>query len=120
MNIEQFREFCLKLPEVTEGFPFGGDTLVFKVNNKVFAITDIENFEYVNLKCDPDYALELRAQYESVQPGYHMHKKSWNSVYANQEIDDNFIYKLTLDSWKLIVQGMKKVDNDRLFALLGD
>lgn len=118
MFIEQFRDFCIKLPEVTEGFPFGGDVLVFKVNQKMFALTDIENFEYINLKCDPEYATELRAQYEAVQPGYHMSKKSWNSIYVNQELDDDFVRKLTMDSYKLVVQGMKKADRERILALL--
>jgi predicted DNA-binding protein (MmcQ/YjbR family) len=119
MFIDEFRDFCLSLPEVTEGFPFDEDTLVFKVNNKVFAITGVHDFDYINLKCDPEKAIELRDSYEAVKPGYHMNKQQWNSVYVNQDVDDQQIVDWTLDSWKLIVQKMKKVDRERLLAILG-
>lgn len=119
MFIDEFRDFCLSLPEVTEGFPFDEDTLVFKVNHKVFAITGVQNFEFINLKCDPENAIELREIYEAVKQGYHMHKQHWNSVYVNQDADDELIYKWTLASWKLIVEKMKKVDRERIMAALG-
>lgn len=118
MFIDEFRDFCLSLPEVTEGFPFDQDTLVFKVNNKMFALTGVIEFDFINLKCDPEKAIQLREEYEAVKEGYHMHKKQWNSVYVNQDVDDQQIYEWTLDSWKLIVEKMKKADRERLFALL--
>jgi predicted DNA-binding protein (MmcQ/YjbR family) len=75
MNIEDIRDYCLAKSGVTEGFPFGGDTLVFKVMNKMFALTGLEGDPpYVNLKCDPERAIELREQYEAIQPGWHMNK----------------------------------------------
>jgi predicted DNA-binding protein (MmcQ/YjbR family) len=75
VNIEEIRETCPAKPGVTEGFPFGEDVLVFKVMNKMFALTGLEgNPLYINLKCDPERAIELCTQYESIQPGYHMNK----------------------------------------------
>jgi predicted DNA-binding protein (MmcQ/YjbR family) len=75
MNIEEIRDHCLAKPGVTEGFPFGEDVLVFKVMNKMFALTGLEGDPpYVNLKCDPERAIELREQYEDIRPGYHMNK----------------------------------------------
>lgn len=118
MFIDQFRDYCLSLPEVTEGFPFDEYTLVFKVNNKMFALTGIQSFDFINLKCDPEKAIILREEYEAVQPGYHMNKKLWNSVYVNRDVDDLTIFQWTLDSWKLIVEKMIKTDRDRLYNAL--
>ena len=89
MNIEEYRTYCLSKKGVTEGFPFGGETLVFKVMGKMFALTDVDGFESVNLKCDPERALELRSSYEAVNPGYHMNKKHWNTISNNADVDDN-------------------------------
>ena len=80
MNIEDFRDFCLALPGVTEETPFGPETLVFKVGGKIFALTDIDTFGSINLKCDPERAEELREAHDYVRPGYHMNKKHWNTV----------------------------------------
>ena len=79
MNIEEYREYCIGKPGVTEGFPFDLNTLVFKVMGKMFALTNVDLFVSINLKCDPDYAIELREQYEGIKPGYHMSKKHWNT-----------------------------------------
>jgi predicted DNA-binding protein (MmcQ/YjbR family) len=79
MNIEEIRDYCLAKPGVTEGFPFGQDVLVFKVMNKMFALVGLERTPpFINLKCDPERAIELRAQYVDIQPGYHMHNKQCN------------------------------------------
>lgn len=75
MNIEQFRNYCLSLPETTEGFPFGETALVFKVAGKMYALCDVEGFKSINLKCDPVKAIELREYHPEVKPGYHMNKK---------------------------------------------
>ena len=78
MNIEEIREYCLAKPGVTEGFPFGEDVLVFKVMNKMFALTGLEGDPpYVNLKCDPERAINLREPYEDIRPGYYMNKVIW-------------------------------------------
>jgi predicted DNA-binding protein (MmcQ/YjbR family) len=81
MNIESFRDYCLSKPGVTEEFPFDEEVLVFKVMGKIFALCNINNFTSINLKCDPEVAVQLREQYDgAVLPGYHMSKKHWNSV----------------------------------------
>jgi len=84
MNIEDYRTYCINKKEVNEHFPFDEDVLVFKVCNKMFALASLSKWEngegFINLKCNPEYAEELRADYEGVTPGYHMHKRLWNSV----------------------------------------
>ncbi len=112
MNIEDFYNYCLSKPEVTEDFPFDKDTLVFKVRGKMFALTSLKKWEEgdysVNLKCDPDYALELRAQFDAVQPGYHMHKKHWNTVSFNQDAPDRLVLDLIDHSYELVAKANKK------------
>lgn len=75
MNIESLRDYCIAKPGATESFPFGDDTLVFKVRGKIFALANLDGDLTVNLKCDPDLAIGLRERYSSVIPGYHMNKK---------------------------------------------
>lgn len=112
MNIEQYRNYCINKKGVTEHFPFDDDVLVFKVMGKMFALSSLKKWEEgtpsVNLKCDPDRALELRAQYEAVQPGYHMNKNQWNTVSINQELTDIIIFELIDHSYDLIVAGLTK------------
>ena len=102
MNIESFRSFCLLKKGVTEEFPFDENTLVFKVMGKMFALTNLDSFESINLKCDPEDGVQLREQYSSVLPGYHMNKQHWNSVYAGQDVPDQLFYELALHSYELI------------------
>ncbi|HSW53757.1 MAG TPA: MmcQ/YjbR family DNA-binding protein, partial [Ignavibacteriaceae bacterium] len=81
MNIEQIREYCLKKRGVTEEFPFDEETLVFKVMGKIFLLASLESIPLqINLKCNPENAVEIREEYEAVQPGYHMNKKHWNTI----------------------------------------
>ena len=98
MNLETYYEYCLSKKGVTEHFPFDQDTLVFKVGEKMFALSSLLQWEKgqpkVNLKCNPDYAQELRAQYDDVQPAFHMNKTHWNTVAINSEIPDKFIKEL--------------------------
>ena len=108
MNIEQYREYCISKKGVTEGFPFDETTLVFKVMNKMFALTNIEKFEFVNLKCDPETAIELREDFEGVKGAYHMSKKHWNSVSTKEDISDKLIFKWIDDSYNLIVSSLTK------------
>jgi predicted DNA-binding protein (MmcQ/YjbR family) len=110
MNIEQYHSFCLQLPHVTEGFPFGGDVLVFKVKNKMFALTGVDAFESINLKCEPDKAIQLREQYSSVLPGYHMSKVHWNTILMDGSIADKLIKQWIVDSYTLVVKSLPKVD----------
>jgi len=92
MNIETIREYCISKEGATEGFPFGGDTLVFKADGKIFALLNLEEDLSINLKCDPVFALELRERYTSVTPGYHMNKKHWNTVRLDGSVPDKEIY----------------------------
>lgn len=106
MNIELFREHCLQKKEVTETFPFGEDTLVYKVAGKIFAITSFSEPNQCNLKCDPERAIELRNTYEAVIPGYHMNKKHWNTVYYQKDLDDESILELLNHSYDLVVKSL--------------
>jgi predicted DNA-binding protein (MmcQ/YjbR family) len=117
MNVEAYRDYCLTKPGVTEGFPFSESALVFKVMNKMFALVDIDIFEYTNLKCDPERALELRDQYESVRPGYHMSKKHWNSVYFDSDASDQQIFEWVDHSYDLVVSSLPKNDKEALQKL---
>jgi len=108
MNIETYRAYCLCLKGTTESMPFDDKTLVFKVMGKMFALTGIENFESINLKCDPEKAIELREKYTSVLPGYHMNKKHWNTLLVNEELSDKQILELTKDSYDLVVAKLPK------------
>lgn len=108
MHIEVFYNYCLELPGTTEGFPFDGSTLVFKVMGKMYALTDVDSFESINLKCDPVRALELRSAYEEITPGYHMNKKHWNTVNTHSSISDELIFELILHSYQLVVQKLPK------------
>ena len=117
MNVEEYRDFCLSFAGVTEGFPFGGDVLVFKVMGKMFALSGIDTFEYINLKCDPDRAIILREQFEEIKPGYHMNKQLWNSVYTTGALEDEFIKELITDSYNLIVESLPKKKKEELKTL---
>ncbi|MCB9195375.1 MAG: MmcQ/YjbR family DNA-binding protein [Flavobacteriales bacterium] len=112
MNIEEFREFCLSLSNVSEHFPFDDRTLVFKVGGKMFALADIEDFVGVNLKCDPEKAIQLREEYTEVQPGYHMSKKHWNTVSVVGGLDDELIYSWIKTSYDLVFDSLpNKIKN---------
>jgi len=114
-NVESFRDYCLSKPGTTEEFPFDEVTLVFKVMGKMFSATNLKNEEFrVNLKCNPEYAIQLREEYENIHPGYHMNKKHWNSVYINEAISGELIKELIDHSYDLVVKGLKKADKEVL------
>ena len=108
MDIEKLREYCLKKKGVTEGFPFGEDTLVFKVMGKMFCLAGLTPQLSINLKCDPEKALELREEYEFVSPGYHMNKKHWNTIDFDGVIKPGLIYEWIDDSYDLVVESLTK------------
>ncbi len=115
MNIETLREYCLSKKGVAEEFPFGDDTLVFKVKGKIFLLASLNSSPVeFNVKCDPDRAIELREQYDAVQPGYHMNKKHWNSVAANGSLATGLLKEMIDDSYDLIVQSLPKKLRDEL------
>ncbi len=113
MDIEQFREFCLSLPAVAEECPFGPDTLVFKVKSKMFALCSISEFGEVNLKCDPERAVELREEYSQIRGAYHMNKKHWNSVDV-LTLQNAFIEELVLHSYDLVKSGLTKKEKSEI------
>jgi predicted DNA-binding protein (MmcQ/YjbR family) len=108
MNIEIFREYCLSLKGVTESFPFGEDTLVFKVMGKMFALTGLDESFRINLKCDPEKAIELRERYSAVIPGYHMSKKHWNTIIIDGSVPDEILFGWIDHSYNLIVESLPK------------
>jgi len=107
MDIESLREYCLKKKGAKEEFPFGPDTLVFKVGGKVFLITTLDQSPLqFNVKCEPEKAIELRERYESIQPGYHMNKKHWNTIYVNGRLSEKMLREMIDDSYELILQSL--------------
>jgi len=115
MNIETLREYCLSKKAVTEDFPFGEDTLVFRVLNKIFLLVSLSsNPLQFNAKCDPDQAIELRDQYDVVQPGYHMNKKHWNTIIMNGSLSNAQLKEMIDDSYNLIVQSLPKKERENL------
>jgi len=108
-DIEYFREYTLKKPYVTEGFPFDDVTLVFKVKMKIFMLVSLDTEPAsINLKCDPELALDLRERYESVTPGYHMNKKHWNTVIVDGKVPSKEILKMIDDSYDLVFNSLPK------------
>jgi len=108
MNIESFREYCISKKGVTEEFPFDEQTLVFKVIGKMFALTDVDLFVSVNLKCDPDRSEQLRDQYPAIKSGFHMNKKHWNTIQIDETLSDGFIRDLIDHSYDLVVDKLPK------------
>ncbi|CAN5841362.1 MmcQ/YjbR family DNA-binding protein [soil metagenome] len=115
MNLQQLREYCLAKPGVEETTPFGPDTLVFKVVGKVFLLTGFNsNPVQFNVKCDPEKAIDLRERYPSVQPGYHMSKKHWNTVVMDGSVALKLVKEWIDDSYELVVNGLSKKEKELL------
>jgi predicted DNA-binding protein (MmcQ/YjbR family) len=115
MDLESFREYCLKKFGASEDTPFGEDVLVFKVAGKIFALTALDEVPArANLKCDPDLALELRDRYEQVRPGYHMNKKHWNTVELDSGVPDTELREMIDHSYELVVKSLPKVARAKL------
>ena len=111
MNIESFRTYCLGKPHTHEDCPFGPETLVYRVKGKIFALTGLDNVEFkVNLKCDPEYAMEIRDQYDEIQAGYHMNKKHWNTVQFDSRLSDKLLKELIDHSYDLVKKSLPPKD----------
>jgi predicted DNA-binding protein (MmcQ/YjbR family) len=113
MNIEQLRDYCLSKPGTIECFPFDENTLVFKVGEKMYALTDLEGQHSINLKCDPEKAIELREQYDFVLPGYHMSKVHWNTILIDGRVNDKLLCTWIDHSYDLVFNGLPKKIKDR-------
>jgi predicted DNA-binding protein (MmcQ/YjbR family) len=106
MDIESLREYCISKTDATESFPFGEDTLVFKVNGKIFALVNLDGDLSINLKCDPAFAIELRERYSSVTAGYHMNKKHWNTINLDGTVPDKEVFSWIDHSYELIARKL--------------
>jgi predicted DNA-binding protein (MmcQ/YjbR family) len=108
MNIEQLRSYALSKSNAEESFPFGADTLVFKVNNKIFLLASLDTQPVqFNVKCNPDKAIELREEFpDAVLPGYHMNKKHWNTIVVNGSVSNKQLQAFIDESYAL-VKGKK-------------
>jgi predicted DNA-binding protein (MmcQ/YjbR family) len=114
MNAEYLREYCLSFAGAEESMPFGDDTLVIKVMNKMFALINLEGELSINLKCDPQLAIELREEYNCVLPGYHMNKTHWNTIIIDGSIQDLKLREWIELSYRLIVNSLSKKLKDEL------
>lgn len=118
MNVEELRAYCIHKKGVTEGMPFDEDVLVFKVMNKMFALTSLQNWEAgqgsVNLKCEPERALRLRQEFAAITPGYHMNKKHWNTVQVDGSLPKEFLKELIDHSYQLVVGSLPKRTQEQL------
>lgn len=113
MNIESIRAYCLQKKGVTESFPFDSDTLVFKVMGKMFLLTSLSEPQSINVKCDPEEAIQLREKYDAVVPGYHMNKKHWNTVHWEMLLNDKLVLQWIDDSYNLVVKDLpQKIKNE--------
>jgi predicted DNA-binding protein (MmcQ/YjbR family) len=110
LNIEQLREYCISKKATTESFPFDEDTLVFKVMGKMFCLVSLSEPDSINLKCDPEKAIELRERYSCVLPGYHMNKKLWNTVMLDDSVSKKIICEWIDHSYDEVVKKLPKKD----------
>jgi predicted DNA-binding protein (MmcQ/YjbR family) len=114
LSIEEIRDYCLSKPGTTESFPFDEDTLVFKVMGKMFCLTSLSEPNRINLKCDPEKAVDLRERYECVIPGFHMNKKMWNTVIIDGSVSKKLLQEWIDHSWDEVVKGLPKKDRVKL------
>lgn len=108
MNIESVRDYCLSLPHVTEDFPFDETTLVFRIGGKIFAMIDLEKTEWFVLKCEPEYALELREYHQEISPAWHMNKKHWIGLELKSDVPDDEIRRLVHQAYSLVAARLTK------------
>lgn len=125
MNIEDFRNYCLSLPGVTEAMPWTTDKneynrglLCFSIAGKWFCLVNVDEFEFCNLKCPPDYAEELRAGYDGVRPGWHMNKRHWNSVYFGSDVSDEMILELVRIAYDTVFDKLPKTVREGIVKVL--
>ncbi|MBS7565985.1 MmcQ/YjbR family DNA-binding protein [Mucilaginibacter sp. Bleaf8] len=108
MNIEELRDYCLLKPAVEESFPFDSETLVFKVAGKIFLLIGLSSGNRFNVKCDPELAIQLREQHSEVQPGFHMNKMHWNTVYTDGTLTRKQLCDMIDHSYAMVVKSLPK------------
>ena len=115
MDIELLRDYCLQKANTTEELPFGPDVVVFKVKGKAFVLMPLDTEEIqFNVKCDPDWAVELREEYACVKPGYHMNKKHWNTILVDGTLNTKQLKQMIDHSYELVVNSLPKKQKDKL------
>lgn len=113
LTARDFQDYCFSKKGAKEDFPFDETTVVYRVCGKIFALTTTD-FEWINLKCNPALAEELREKYPSITAGYHMNKRHWNTVQMDGSLPDEMIYKMIDDSYELIVSSLTKAQKAEL------
>lgn len=114
IDFNDVRYFCLSLPHVTEDFPFDASTLAFRVGGKIFSLADVDEASSMNLKCDPEKAIDLRERHHFILPGYHMSKKHWNTIVFDPELSMDFLKELIVHSYELIFNSLTKKQKEEL------
>ena len=114
MNLELIRNYCLCKNGVKESLPFDELSPVYKVMEKIFLISSLNPPYSINVKCDPEKAVELRERYDAVIPGYHMNKKHWNTILVDGALRNELIYRWIDDSYNLVVKGLRKTEKEIL------
>ncbi len=112
MDISDIRTYCLSKFGVNESFPFDDETLVFKIGSKIFCLAGLNPPFSINLKCEPEKAIELREEYEEIKPGYHMNKKHWNTVSLEGRLENSLITKMIDDSYFLVCKNLPKREKE--------
>ncbi len=113
MTLDLLQKYCSSLPNVTESFPFDNDHIVFKVYDKMFALTNVKEFKSMNVKCDPKKAIELREKHDAIIAGYHMNKKHWNTIFFDGSMSDAVLFSYIKDSYELVLKGVSKNKKQR-------
>lgn len=114
MDFEIIRNYCLQKPGSSEDLPFDEDTLVIRAASKIFILLPLDTPDRINLKCDPELAIELREKYSAVQPGYHMNKKHWNTVFINEDVNKKELFKMIDHSYDLVYDKLTKKEKESI------
>jgi predicted DNA-binding protein (MmcQ/YjbR family) len=120
MKIQDFIDYCSGKKGAVKDFPFDDETLVMKVQGKMFALINLTPPHSANLKCDPVYAIALRQKFNGVKDGYHMDKRHWNTVDLEGDVPDQEFYEMIDDSYNLVVKGLTRSQRDELAKLFTD
>ena len=114
MNVEEVRQFCIAKSGVTEGFPFDDTTLVLKVGGKIFVLLNLDGNPSLNLKCDPERAIDLRERFDDIIPGYHMNKKHWNTVLLEGALTDSLVKEMINHSYDLVYASLPRKEKEMI------
>lgn len=118
IHVDEISEFCLKMPGVSYDFPFGEDLMVFRVMDKIFLLTSLQSVPLsINVKADPEQAIEWREEYDAIIPGFHMNKKHWNTVRLDGSLSNPFVQEIIRHSYDCVVKGLSKKLKEELSHL---